>query len=53
MKINDVFLIQNKKDNWLNINTIYKKVSGDIMDVSTQSNWVQDDDGSLSKTACK
>lgn len=48
LKINDRFTINQKIDNWVEINTIYKKISGDVMDVSTQNNWVQIIDESVS-----
>lgn len=52
LKENDKFIIQNTNGEWLNIDTIYKKVSGDIMNVSSQSNWVQNADGNLSQASC-
>ncbi len=52
LKIDDKFVVQKTQGEWLNIDTIYKKVSGDIMDVSTQNNWVQNTDGSLSEDSC-
>ncbi|WP_198304236.1 hypothetical protein [Arcobacter vandammei] len=52
LKIDDKFIIQQTNGEWLNIDTIYKKVSGDVMDVSTQNNWVQNTDGSLSEANC-
>ncbi len=48
LKINDQFTINQKNNDWVEINTIYKKISGDVMDVSTQNNWVQIIDESVS-----
>lgn len=53
LKIDDIFSVQKTSGEWLNINTIYKKVSGDVMDVSSESNWVQHTDANLRKSACK
>lgn len=52
LKIDDKFTIEKSKDEWLNINTIYKKVSGDVMDVSNKSNWVQNIDANFKKASC-
>ncbi len=41
LKINDQFTIQAKRANWLHLDTIYKKKSGDVMVVDNDSNWVQ------------
>lgn len=48
LKINDQFTIKQKDAEWVQIDVIYKKISGDVMDVSTQNNWVQVIDGSVS-----
>lgn len=40
LRINDQFTVLEKKDNWLKINTIYKKISGDVMVVEDKNNWV-------------
>ena len=40
LRTNDKFSIKQKNDNWILIDTIYKKKSGDVMDVSNDSNWV-------------
>lgn len=53
LKQDDIFSVQKTSGEWLNINTIYKKLSGDVMDVSTQSNWVQNTDGNLRQVTCK
>lgn len=53
LKINDIFTVQNSSSDWLNIGTIYKKISGDVMNVSSESNWVQNTDNSLRPSACK
>lgn len=53
LRINDIFSVQRTNGDWLNINTIYKKQSGDVMDVSNQNNWVQNTDGSLRQVSCK
>ena len=53
LRINDIFSVQRTNGDWLNINTIYKKQSGDVMDVSDQNNWVQNTDGSLRQVSCK
>jgi len=47
LKINDQFSIKQKNDNWLQIDTIYKKISGHVMDVSEQNNWIQLLDGNV------
>lgn len=47
LKINDKFSIKQKNDDWVQIDTIYKKVSGDIMDVSNENNWVNIIDNSV------
>ncbi len=52
LKINDKFVVQKSNQDWLNIDTIYKKVSGDVMNVSDQSNWVQNTDESLTQIEC-
>ena len=52
LKINDKFVVQKSNQDWLNIDTIYKKISGDVMNVSDQSNWVQNTNESLSQTEC-
>jgi LysM repeat protein len=41
LKVNDQFTIKQKNSDWAQIGTIYKKISGDVMDVSGQNNWVQ------------
>ncbi|MDZ7818120.1 MAG: hypothetical protein U5K55_05695 [Aliarcobacter sp.] len=41
LKVNDQFTIKQKNSDWAQIGTIYKKISGDVMDVSEQNNWVQ------------
>ena len=41
LKINDQFTIKEKNNDWAQIGTIYKKISGDVMDVSKENNWVQ------------
>ena len=53
LRQDDIFSVQKTSGEWLNINTIYKKVSGDIMDVSAQNNWVQKTGGSLREVSCK
>ena len=40
LRSNDRFSIKQKNDNWILIDTIYKKKSGDVMNVSNDSNWV-------------
>lgn len=40
LRSNDRFSIKQKNDNWILIDTIYKKKSGDVMDVSNDNNWV-------------
>lgn len=47
LKINDKFSIKQKNDDWVQIDTIYKKVSGDVMDVSNENNWVNIIDNSV------
>lgn len=41
LKINDQFTIKQKNNDWVQIDVIYKKISGDVMDVSAQNNWLQ------------
>ena len=41
LKKDDQFTIKQKNAQWVQIDVIYKKISGDVMDVSTQNNWVQ------------
>lgn len=53
LKQEDVFSVQKTSGEWLNIDTIYKKLSGDVMDVSTQNNWVQNTGGNLRQVTCK
>ncbi len=48
LKIDDQFSIKEKQNDWVMIDKIYKKISGDIMDVSTQNNWIQIIDNSVS-----
>jgi hypothetical protein len=48
LKINDQFNVKQKAGDWVQIDTIYKKISGDVMNVSTQNNWVQIIDDSVS-----
>ena len=40
LKIDDQFTIQKRRGEWLNLDTIYKKKSGDVMVVDNESNWV-------------
>ena len=40
LKIDDKFTIKEKDGNWVLVDTIYKKISGDIMNVSTENNWL-------------
>ena len=47
LKKNDQFTIKEKNSDWVQIDTIYKKISGDVMDVSKQNNWVQIIDNSV------
>lgn len=48
LKIDDKFSIKQKAEDWIQIDTIYKKISGDVMKVSTQNNWVQIVDDNVS-----
>ena len=41
LKLNDQFTIKRKNGDWAQIETIYKKISGDVMDVSNEDNWIQ------------
>lgn len=52
LKINDKLVIQKTQGEWLNIDTIYKKISGDVMNVSDQSNWVQNNNSNLIQANC-
>ena len=47
LKRDDQFTIKQKNSDWVRIDVIYKKISGDVMDVSTQNNWVQVTDGNV------
>lgn len=47
LKKNDQFTIKEKNSDWVQIDTIYKKISGDVMDVAKQNNWVQIIDNSV------
>ena len=47
LKNEDKFTIKQKNEDWYEIDTIYKKTSGDVMDVSKESNWVQANNGNL------
>lgn len=47
LKKNDQFTIKEKNDDWVQIATIYKKISGDVMDVANENNWVQIIDNSV------
>ncbi|MFY9089591.1 hypothetical protein [Arcobacter aquimarinus] len=47
LKINDQFTINKKEKDWVQIDTIYKKISGDVMVVSKENNWVQIVDGNV------
>ena len=47
LKLNDQFTIQRKSGEWLHLDTIYKKKSGDVMVVENDSNWVQLADANL------
>jgi len=41
LKIDDQFTIKTKKADWVQVDTIYKKKSGDVMIVVDQNNWLQ------------
>jgi hypothetical protein len=41
LKREDQFTIQSKNSDWLHLDTIYKKKSGDVMVVENDSNWVK------------
>lgn len=47
LKINDQFTINKKENDWVQLDTIYKKISGDVMIVSKENNWVQIVDGNV------
>jgi hypothetical protein len=47
LKKDDQFIIKQKNNQWVQIDIIYKKISGDVMNVSTQNNWVQVIDGNV------
>ena len=48
LRINDKFSVKQKSGDWVQIDTIYKKISGDVMKVSNENNWVQIIDDSVS-----
>lgn len=48
LRSNDQFSVKQKEDNWIQIDTIYKKKSGDVMDVSGENNWIQIIDNNVS-----
>jgi len=41
LKKGDQFTIQEKKEQWVHLDTIYKKKSGDVMVVDDKNNWLQ------------
>lgn len=41
LKIEDQFTIKQKNDQWVQLDTIYKKKSGDVMVVEDKNNWLQ------------
>ena len=47
LKTNDQFTIQEKDNQWVKLNTIYKEKSGDVMNVSNENNWLQIIDGNV------
>jgi len=55
LKMNDQFTIQKRNNEWVNLNTVYKKKSGDIMNVSDENNWLQIIDGNViaANTNCR
>jgi hypothetical protein len=50
LKKNDQFTIIEKKSDWVLLNTIYKKISGDVMVVENENNWLQIIDNNVSAT---
>ena len=48
LKKNDQFTIKDKNRSWVQLNTIYKKISGDVMVVENESNWLQIIDDNVS-----
>lgn len=48
LKQNDQFTIKQKIGDWVEIDTIYKKVSGDVMVVENQNNWLNIIDNNVS-----
>lgn len=48
LRNNDHFSIKQKENNWIQIDTIYKNKSGDVMDVSDENNWIQVIDNNVS-----
>lgn len=40
LRLEDQFTIVKKTDDWVLLDTIYKKKSGDVMPVDDKSNWV-------------
>lgn len=55
LRKNDQISVKQKVDNWIEIDTIYKKISGDKMNVSNQNNWVLlvDNNLELVNDSCK
>lgn len=55
LRQNDQFTIKEKQENWVQIDTIYKKKSGDVMLVANQNNWVQivDENADATDSNCK
>lgn len=50
LKVNDQFTVKRKIDDWVQLDTIYKKISGDVMAVENQSNWIKIADDNVSAT---
>ena len=55
LRLNDQFTIKEKQEDWVQIDTIYKKKSGDVMLVANQNNWVQivDENVDATDSNCK
>jgi hypothetical protein len=50
LKQNDQFTIKQKQADWVQLDTIYKKISGDVMLVANENNWLQIIDNNVNAT---
>ncbi len=50
LKLDDQFTVKQKKSDWVQLDTIYKKKSGDVMLVANENNWLQIIDNNVTAT---